>query len=340
MRDIRLTIGVPTQGKRPDRLSRAVASALGQSVPTRVLVSYQGDEEQGRDAIEPFIGHPLVRVVNSPAQCLWENWVHSVESCDTELFAWLQDDDVISPHFTRRVISALDRHPLAVAWIARLGLSFANGSSCWWNATGPMVPMDLLTGGLTEVDGLLMAAGAYFSSFALSPAVAFRWSLDTVDAVRRCPKDSDLFNERTLLAELGRLNPIVCDPAIVGYWCQHENNESRAQTSLGLDAIQAQYNSMARRIDAILTKQPRWVDLLRGWLAIVGREVAMKWFDDTAKFAPDVPTYEVARVLLAQAANVPIEVAPEAITERPCPQPPELAVDRRHGSAKKAVTRG
>lgn len=336
----RLTLGIPTQGKRPDRLARAIGSALGQSVPSRVLVSYQGDDPYGLDAIEPFRDNPAVRIVESPASCLWENWTFAAESCDTEIFAWLQDDDVISPHFARRAIAAFDRHPKAVAWIARLGISFAEGSSCWWKATGPLVPMDLINGGLTEVDGLLMAAGAYFSSFALSPGVAFRCRTEALDCVRRCPQNSDLFTERTILAELGTLGPVVCDPAVVGYWCQHESNESRAQTAGGLEAIAKQYDLMAESIDRILTANPRWGDMLKGWIAIVGQEIAMKWFDETDKFNPSVPTFERARLILAEMIGIPIEVAPEAMPERPMPLAPERATDRKARRAERAIARG
>jgi hypothetical protein len=328
MNDLRLTIGIPTLGARPDRLQKAIGAALGQSIPARVLVSLQGDAPAATDAIEPFLSHPLVRLVRSPASCLWENWTHAAEMCDTEIFAWLQDDDILSPHFARRVLAALDRHPRAVAWIARLGISFTDGASLWWQATGPMVPMDLISGGLTEIDGLLLAAGSFFSSFALSPGVAFRVTPETIAAVNRVPKDSDLFAERTVLAELGTLGAVVCDPAIVGYWCQHESNESRRQVLAG-ESIR-QFERMCEAVDPILAARPDWTQALHGWSCIVGREVCDRWLADTDRFLPGTDALRTAREVVSGAAGRAHSQAEE-------PQPVETTVAKKPRRAERAV---
>lgn len=328
MNGLRVTIGIPTLGARPDRLQKAIGAALGQSIPARVLVSLQGDVPGAIDAIEPYLSHPLVRLVRSPAACLWENWTHAAEMCDTEIFAWLQDDDILSPHFARRIINALDRHPNAAAWIARLGVSFTDGASLWWQATGPMVPMDLISGGLTEIDGLLLAAGSYFSSFALSPGVAFRATPDAIAAINRVPKDSDLFAERTVLAELGTLGAIVCDPAIVGCWCQHEGNESRRQVMAG-ESVR-QFGVMERAIAPILDSKPNWKQALHGWSCIVGREVCERWLSDTHRFLPGTDHFREAREIVAGAAGI------SHANAEPAP-PPETAAARRPKRAERAV---
>jgi hypothetical protein len=332
----RLTIGIPTQGKRPDLLSKAIGSALAQSQPARVLVC--GRPDAGiQQQLEPYAGHPLVRFSPSDASCLWENWRHAVDNCDTELFAWLQDDDVVAPHFSRRVTEALDRTPEAVAWIARLGISTLPGQANWWQATGPMVPMDLIHGGTTAIDGRLLTAGAYFSSFALSPAVAFRWSLDTVAAVAACPaRGCDLYNERLVLAELGRLGSIVCDPVVAGYWVMHEANESRKQVTAGEG--DEQFRVMARRIDAMLNATPGWQDIFRGWSCMIGHENLVRFLDGTAKFAGLTPTLDESRALLEElrAAGVR-DIELEAKVERA--EAVEVATNRKARRAERAVRR-
>jgi hypothetical protein len=332
----RVTIGIPTQGKRPDLLSRAVGSALAQSTPARVLVADQSRDGSVARQLEPYADHPLVRVVESPATCLWQNWCHTAESCDTEIFAWLQDDDVVAPHFTRRLTEALDRNPEAVAWIARLGISTLPGQGNWWQATGPMVPMDLIHGGTTTIDGRLLTAAAFFSSFALSPAVAFRWSPETIAAVRRCPEQGcDLYNERLVLAELGRLGPIVCDPVIAGYWVLHEANESRLQ--MAADEGDDQYRAMAAHAAELLAGMPGWQDVLRGWLVMVGGENLIRFRDGTERHAGLSPAIDDARAVLASLLSAP--------TPAPAPQPatrqvePEIAVSRKARRAEKAVRR-
>jgi hypothetical protein len=322
---LRVTIGIPTQGKRPDLLSQAVGSALAQSMPARVLVSDQSRDGSVQRHLEPYAGHPFFRIAESPATCLWENWRHAAESCDTEIFAWLQDDDVVAPHFARRITEALDRAPEAWAWIARLGISSLPGQANWWQATGPMVPMDLIHGGTTTIDGRLLTPAAYFSSFALSPAVAFRWSVGAIECLKRCPaRGCDLYNERLVLAELGRLGAIVCDPVIAGYWVMHGENESRKQMASA--RADEQYRTMARHIDSMLGQLPGWQDMLRGWLAMIGHENIERFHAGTDIFAGTTPTLDEARAILA--THLP-----------PRQTPVETATNKRANRAEKAVRR-
>jgi hypothetical protein len=324
----RLTIGIPTLGNRPDLLLTAVGSALAQSVPARVLISAP-DADLVTKLIGAYAAHPLVRVVPSPATCLWENWRHAAESCGTEIFAWLQDDDVIAPHMASRAIMALDRNPRAIAWIARLGISMLPGQANWWQATGPLVPMDLLHGGCTPVDGRLLAAGAYVASFALSPAVAFRCTLDALEAVRRCPaRGCDLFNERVILAELGRLGEVVCDPAVAGYWVMHGENESRKQVTGG--QCEDQYAVMAEHIDGMLQQTPAWQDVFRGWATMVGAENLNRWHEELEKRRGTNRT-------LDEAADIVKAAMP--VTDRPAEPDAEHATSRKARRAERAVRR-
>jgi hypothetical protein len=270
----RLTIGIPTFN-RPDRLVMAVTSALGQSQPARVLVCDQSGQAEA--AMKPFLEHPLIQYMRTDATCLWENWTAAVDNCRTELFAWLQDDDLLAPHFALRVATAFDSFPTAKVYLARLGISGIDGIANWWQSTGPMFPMDLLHGLPCRVTGLLITAGAYFNSFALSPGMAFRWSIEACEAVRRCPKDCEIYNERIVIAELAKDADVVCDPAMVGYWVQHEDNESKRLVRAGGRA--AQYPILARRLDELLEGRD-YDDMLRGWAMLVGSGVLEHWLKD------------------------------------------------------------
>lgn len=295
----RLTIGIPTLGARPDRLKKAVASALGGMAPARVVVADQSADGAGREALEQYADHPMVRVVSTHghASCLWDNWCLVAEACDTEFFAWLQDDDVVFPHFGRRAITAFDRFPRAVVWLARLYVSHTEGLGNWWGGCGPMVPMDYGHGGAVEVRADVVIAGGYFSSFALSPGVAFRCTPEAIAAIRRVPKDADLFAERSVLAELCRLGPAACDPATVGYWVQHETNESKAQNAAG-GAVK-QYPAFARHLHSIVETRPGWEEALGGWITCVGPQHAQQWLLDTAPHEGVAATLDRAREIVA-----------------------------------------
>lgn len=295
----RLTIGIPTQGKRPGRLEQAIGSALAQTVPARVIVANQGDVKFVRDVCGKYQRHSLVECVPTRATCLWENWLAAASAAQTEFFAWLQDDDLLAPHFTARVESAFDAFPKARTWMARLGISYGARLANWWQATGPMVPMDLLHGIPSEVRSDLMVVGAYFTSHALSPGVAFRRDSNALDVLQRIPNDLDLFAERLVLAQLATLGPGVCDPAIVGYWCHHESNESRALNLSG-DGPR-QFRAMLESIDQLLTNDPRfyeWRETLRGWATLVGRDTVGHWLRHTAAYDQDSKLLEAARTIL------------------------------------------
>lgn len=340
----RLSIGIPTLGKRPDRLIKAIGSALGGSVPVHVIVADQSEDHIVPELIGAYAEHPSVRIIptHEHAKCLWDNWCLAAEACQTEFFAWLQDDDQIAPHFGKRIIQSLDRFPLSKAWIARLAVSHTEGTGNWWAGCGPMVPMDMLTGAPVEARGHLMAAGAYFTSFALSPAVGFRVDTSTMEAIRRVPKTADLFAERSVLAELGMLGEVCCDPAVVGYWVQHETNESKFQNAAG--GAKSQYPTMAAHIDALLDRVPGWDALLANWALCPGDGQLRGWLTDTAQHEGLSPKLDKARLILASVLRVDLaafrpkeaapepEPEPESVAESPTP---ERAASRKAGRAER-----
>jgi hypothetical protein len=337
MQGLRLTVGIPTQGTRPELLDKAIGSALAQAVPVRVLISNQGAAEAATAVCARYEGHPFVRMVESPAACLWENWCWAAESCDTELFAWLQDDDVLSPQFSRRVINCFDSCPKAQVYLARLCIALAGELAHWWQATGPMVPMDLLRGTPGTMNEAIMTAGAFFASHALSPGVAFRWSPEACRCVRNVPMDADLFAERLVLAELSKIGPAVCDPAIVGYWVHHDDNESTKQNAK--KDGDRQYRVMLKHLAPILAKIPNWEDALKGWAYLVGHQTSKQFLKHGSPFRGESAELDraIAAIefvypsLVEKAVDAPVEPR-IAATTAPKPSKPRRA-ERVHARA-------
>jgi hypothetical protein len=260
---------------------------------------------------------PNVRYLHTQAGSLWENWTRAVEACDSEFFGWLQDDDIVFNNLAARVVSGFDRFPGAQLYIGRLSISHDGVNGNWWQGTGPMVPFNLRYGLPSLVNGALITAGGYFSSFALSPAVAFRWSLDAVAAVKRCPLDCDLYNERIVIAELASQADVVCDPAIVGYWLQHEGNESKRQVRGG--GRVGQYPALVERLDALLAGLPGWEDALRGWCLMVGPGVLEHWLAEAKEYTVQSPTYDQAVAIVRESVTrwKPIEPPAEPARTEP-----------------------
>lgn len=274
----KLTIGIPTQGKRPERLLKAIGSCLEQTVPVAVVVCDQKGEAS--EVLEPYLEHDRVRYLISNAETLWENWTNAALACETEYFAWLQDDDIIRRYFAARVVSALDRHENASCWIARLAISRMPGLGNWWEATGPSLPMDLLDNSPATIQGEMLAVVSYFTSFALSPGVAFRNNEACREAVKNTPGDADLFAERSILAELGKAGSCVVDPAIIGYWVQHDSNESKNQNESDGER-ERQFARMCQHIDPIVMAIPHWEPMFRAWVMMAGEHSARHYHDAT-----------------------------------------------------------
>lgn len=335
----RLTIGIPTQGKRPALLARAVRSALGQMKPARVLIADQSGDDSVDVALTGYLDNPLVKIVKTHehARCLWDNWRLAAEFADCEFFAWLQDDDVLAPHFSRRIVGAFDAFPAASVWISRLAVSHDGINALPNQGSGPMVPMDLLFGTPREVQGGMLAACAHYTTLALSPAVAFRWNTKSIDCIKRCPTNSDLFVERSILAELGTLGNAICDPALVGYWCHHAENESRRLLQDGqlLDQAKAFFD----HIDPIIRATQGWQEFLRSWAILAGAGMARHHLSDVEQF-DGLSTLLPETMAVVQGA---LDTMSQAGKDEPAPPTrkaePETTLSKRTRKTEKATTR-
>ena len=124
----RLTIGIPTFN-RPERCQRAIQSALGQSVPCNVLVADDGTNDETEYTCREFSEHPNFRYLRSPAKTLWQNWrwvACPAIARGAEFFTWLQDDDLLSVRFARRVVRSFDKYPKATVYCSRLAPAYDN----------------------------------------------------------------------------------------------------------------------------------------------------------------------------------------------------------------------
>jgi hypothetical protein len=315
----RLTIGIPTYD-RPHLLGRAIASALAQQRPARVLVADQTGA--AAEAVRPWLANPLVHYLRTDATGLWDNWCRTAEGCTTELFSWLQDDDEVYSSFAARVEWAFDHMPGAGVYLGRVAVDNGDGLGNWWHCCGPLLPMDLKRGLASRASGKVVSAAGYFTSMALSPAVAFRWSGEACDAIRRCPAEGcDLYNERLVLAELARDCDVAVDPAIVGLWHQHHGNESKAQVRGG--GRVGQFALFASRLDAVLAGRPGWEDELTLWLARMGPGSIETWLKEAEDYGEASPGHgravAIARDILGQFRN--IEPTPAKPGPDPAPTP-------------------
>ncbi len=240
-----LTIGIPTKD-RHQYLRRAIDSCLRQTVPVHVIVADQGGLAETAAVLADYPGVELVR---TKATTLWENWEAAARACDTPFFAWLQDDDIVAPAVKRedgslipgtgyahRVLAAFERFPEALHLQARLycGMVADDGGlddvmAAPWGQSFPWVIMPIIRQAPLQWPGQVLVPAAYLTSWAMSPAVAFRCGSEFNKALAFMPPDAGLMYERLIVAAMGMQGPWIADPMVAGYWIHHSANESYKQ---------------------------------------------------------------------------------------------------------------
>jgi hypothetical protein len=211
-----------------------------------VVVADQGHLPETAKVLEAYseVEHLLTSSSN-----LWDNWEAAARACDTPFFAWLQDDDIVSPAvkrkdgslvpgtgFAARCLMAFDMFPEALHWQARLYCGACGDDSTLdevmaapWGGSFPWVMMPIVAQAPLQWPGEILPPALYLTSWALSPAVAFRCGEQFNRALSYMPPDCGLMYERLILASMGMQGPWVADPMVAGIWVHHGGNESYKQ---------------------------------------------------------------------------------------------------------------
>lgn len=233
-------------------------------MPCKILVADQGKTTETAELMEKYKDNPLVVHAPTNATCLAENWKAAAELAmldGAKYFAHVQDDDVVRYHYVERITQALDTFHDANTWTARLHCGHDPRKAIWFASNGPMVEMDVLNNIPTVIDGELLVPYQYFSSWALSPGVAFRCGTAFKESLDEQLTDIDLFSERTILASMGLRGDVVCDPVVAGIWLQHDSNESKRQRIHQPE----QTKRFLQFADDLMDRSTRWKECLAGW---------------------------------------------------------------------------
>jgi glycosyltransferase involved in cell wall biosynthesis len=266
----RLTIGIPTYKRaveRPELLQQALVTAMGQTIPTRVIVCDQGQCDETRGVCREWEAHPNFRRIESPATNLWGNWRHVAQAAaddGAEFFSWLQDDDGLSEKFASRVCRAMDFYPDAGAYCSNLSLAYDNllGFKHVSNP-GPKVPVDVVRGVPLAYPGSLLTILGYFDSWCMAPAKAFRVDDQFRAMLDALPDDCDCFTERLDVATASLGRRFIVDPKTAGYWNLHGKNESQVSGATQPEQVAPAYAYLDTLMDRIVD----WRQELLGWMS-------------------------------------------------------------------------
>lgn len=271
----RLTIGIPTHN-RPERLERAIQFAFGQTAKVRVIVGDNGDNDEAEKVCEPWKDREDFAYYRSPESKLWPNWrwiANKAVEEGAELFMWHQDDDLIRLHTAKRIIKGFDQFPDAVVWTSSLAMSYDNMLGCRWVGNwGPKIPLDVLYGQQTTYPGKLLLPAAYFDTWAMAPAKAFRVGDAFSGMLADLPDGCDMFTERLDIAYMGLHGKAIADPAVAGLWVIHGRNESQITGATCEDQVRTAF----RYLDGLMDKCPEWRDQLFSWMTCLGTPDMLK----------------------------------------------------------------
>lgn len=273
----KLTIGIPHLD-RSEFLHRAIDSCLRNTIPVHIIVADQGHTEQTAQIMRRYKDHPHIQHEPSNATCLWENWEFCARHCDTPYFCWCQDDDVVGRGYASRIVHAFERWPEATHWQARCHNGKDEKFAAWFSGNGPWVPLEMLDGLPSAWHGEVIPPTMYFTSWSLSPGVAFRCGENFNAALSRMPKNADLFAERLILAYLGAKGQFVADPVIAGYWIHHGGNESYKQHATQTEQEQVCYDHLDDVLD-----ECRWQDIFFEWCTCMPVLNVVQWSQHVEK---------------------------------------------------------
>lgn len=305
----RLTIVIPTHD-RPDLLPRAINSALQQIEPVQIILADDGDVDQTAKMLTKQFPDRGIIHLPTGATYAWPNWRDGAKAATTDFVSWLQDDDVIRPTYSGRITWAFDRFRDADLWLARLQISSDGRTGLSFMGNGPWVWMDLWDEVPSSwAEGSILASTAYFTSWSLAPAFAFRNGTRFQQILDAVPENCDIFVERILPAMVAAGRPFITDPQVIGYWIQHDyqlshqqHKDQPAHTKImvkHLDEMMDRYS--AENMDKTMRGLPTWEESLAAWCQMIPTSYVLNWIQQTATTAkeggPSRYTAKIERIL-------------------------------------------
>jgi hypothetical protein len=269
-----LPIGIPTRN-RASLLRQALHYATQQTLPCQVIVHDNASE----DDIEAVVaGFPAVQYARHSTDIgVWPNFTSLAAACQTEWFAWLQDNDLIRLDLAAKALvllnAARQQGQEVVAYCGHL--LFSGHTEGYWNLVcGPTVPYNMLEHSPTIVSGQVIAPLALNTVFAMPPAVVIRTDV-LKQALEKIIPDCDLFNERIYLAHVGRHGKVVCDPLPVGVDKAHPDQLARKCLAISSER-ERQFRMFVKEVGPII-EEGGWEAAYQESLKVIGRHLRQRW---------------------------------------------------------------
>jgi len=224
MSDATVTIVIPTY-RRPDRLRRAVQSALSQKYTNiRVVVFDNASSDDTAEVMRDLqLGDPRVEYVCHDRNIgMIENFNFALASINTPFFAFLSDDDYLLDNFIEDSMHAFDAHPkvqvaiFAAPTIDEKGAVLADQLSVW------------------PKDGVYAAGESIVTAIQGNHPIIITcvFRIGILDEVR-FDKAADSITDLPILISILARHPFYLSRVVGGYFVRHSNTSGEEFAKLG-----------------------------------------------------------------------------------------------------------
>lgn len=132
-----ITIAVTVFDRR-DYIEQAVASALAQTAPARVIVVEDCGPDAGlRSLVVSRFGSQITYHRNSRRRGLFDNWNACLDLCATRWVCLLHDDDFLAPDFVEAMVQLAAKVPDKGLYFGRCNVVNAAGETTWTTPARP-----------------------------------------------------------------------------------------------------------------------------------------------------------------------------------------------------------
>jgi glycosyltransferase involved in cell wall biosynthesis len=108
----KITLGLPTY-KGSDHIRESLDSILNQSfVDFELVISINGNDEVTFDICKEYarIDSRITVIYQRKYLNVWENWLATFEYCNSELFMWVADDDILECNYLENLYKLFNQH--------------------------------------------------------------------------------------------------------------------------------------------------------------------------------------------------------------------------------------
>jgi len=265
IREPLFSICIPTFNRR-EMLCQAIRSALNQTYDhIEVVVSDNASDDGTSEAVRA-LGDARIRYFRNETNLgAASNWERCLYLAQGAFISWLQDDDLLLPHFASNAVAAMAATGASCAFAACLQTSTPS-SLAGASLFGTALTMDWCSGQPLPLPLSLALPLALVESSGIPPAMAFR-----VETIRRIAHDViwngyPLYAERMPIVHCAALSSVVIVPAVCGIFRSHPGQYSRALLCDTASARQ-QYESFLQALQDIGTRHEVVLDDFARFLA-------------------------------------------------------------------------